>query len=105
MRTTSVSVTGVAASAWLPLDAGTVGTNHGLYFTPGSGATVTVQVTPDDVFDPTVTPTAYAIPVAALVAATTAQAAALPLGAKAIRMNQTVGVSTSTLKVVTQGIR
>jgi len=105
MRSSSVSVTGVAASAWLPLDAGTVGTNFGLYLTPGAGATVTVQVTPDNVLDASVTPVAFAIPVATLVGATVNIAAALPLGALAVRMNQTAGATTSRLQVVTQGIR
>ena len=105
MRVSTVSVTGVAASAWLPLDSGTVGSEDGIFVQPGAGATVTVQVTADDVFDSAVTPIAFAIPVATLVGLTGNICAGLPFAVKAIRMNQTVGATTSKLQVVTQGIR
>ena len=105
MRVSTVSVTGVADSAWLPLDSGTVGPDEGIYVTCGAGCTITVQVTPDDVFDSAVTPAAFAVPVAALVALTASVCAALPLGARAVRLHQTAGAAASKLQVVTQGIR
>lgn len=103
MRVASTSVTGVAASPWLPLDHYTEGYGDGVFVKPGAGATVSVEATADDVFNPNVTPTAFPVGVAALTGATTNVAAALPFAAKAIRLNQSVGVSTSTLQVVVRG--
>lgn len=103
MRVSQVTVTGVAASAWLPVDQYSSGTNDGIFFKVGAGATVTLQVTADDVFDPAVTPIAFdlAAPFAAMVANV---AGALPFIVKAIRMNQTAGATTSTLQFVDRGI-
>ena len=102
MRVTQVSVTGVAASAWLPLDASSVGSLDGVYLDIGAGATVSIQFTPDDVFDATVVPVAYAN--SGLAGLTADTAAALPFAARAVRMNQTIGATTSVLKVVSRGI-
>lgn len=102
MRIATVTRTGVGASAWLPLDHYTSGVEDGIFVFP-NGGTVTIQVTPDDVFDPTVTPTAFDLP-APFAGATTNVAAALPYAAKAIRINQTVGAGTSTLKVAVRGV-
>lgn len=104
MRVTSKTVTGVAASGWLPLDAYLPGSFDGIYIEPGAGATVSVEVTPDDVFDPNVTPTAFPCGVAALTGATTNVASALQFAARAVRLNQTVGVTTSTITVVSRGL-
>lgn len=104
MRTTQVSVTGVAASVALPLDPYTVGAPEGLFLDVGAGCTVSVEATPDNVFDPTVTPGWFALP-APLAGATADQAVALGFAVKALRLNQTVGANTTTLKVVSRGIR
>lgn len=104
MRIASVSVTGVAASAWLPLDHYTGGFGDGLFLNLGAGCTASVEATPDDVFDPAVTPVAYPIGVAALTAATTDAAAAMPFAAKAVRVNQTVGAVATTLQVAVRGL-
>lgn len=103
MRPAAVTVTGVSASAWLPADHLTAGFGDGVYVKPGAGATVTVECTPDDVFNPAVTPVAFATGVSALTGATTNVAAQLPFAVKAIRLNQTVGSSTSELKIVVRG--
>lgn len=103
MRVAQVSVTGVAVSAWLPLDQYTESTGDGLFLKVGAGATASLEVTADNIFDPTVTPTAFPIGVAGFTGATTNVAGALPYAARAIRINQTVGGSTSTLQAVVRG--
>lgn len=103
MRVSQTQVTGVAASPWLPLDFLTSGDSYGcgMFVKPGAGATVQVQATADDIFDPAVTPVAFNVG-SALTANT---ASALGFAARAVRLNQTVGASTSTLQVVNPGLR
>lgn len=104
MRVITGSVTGVAASAWLPLDQYTSGFGDGVYLDLGAGCTASVEVTPDDVFDPDVTPKAYPCGVTALTGATTDVAAQLPFAARAVRLNQTVGAAQSFIKVAVKGL-
>ena len=101
MRPASITVTGVTTSSPIVLSPYSVGTQVGAYATPGSGATVTVEVTPDDPF--AANPVWYPTGVTALTALTAAAAGLLP-PARAVRMNQTVGATLSTLKVVVTGI-
>lgn len=102
MTTQSVSVSGVAASAALPLDPNSVGASIGVFLDVGAGSTVTVQVTPDDPAG--ASPVWYATGVAALTGATADAVAALPFPARAIRLNQTVAGAASVMRVVTAGI-
>lgn len=104
MRPITTSVTGVAAGAWIPLDWSTVGRGVGVYVDPGAGATVSVEITPDNVLDPAVTPIAYPCGIAALTGAVADAAGFLELPACAVRINQSVGATTSLLKLVTAGI-
>ena len=104
MRTSSVTRAGIGVSAALPLDPYTVGAAPGLYLKPGAGATCSVEITPDNVFDATVVPTWFPCNIAALTGATANASGALTQGARAARINQTVGGTTSTLQVVEQGI-
>lgn len=104
MRTASVARTGVGASAWLPLDPYSTGYAEGLYAKLTSAATYSIEVTPDNIFDPTVTPTAYPCDVAVLTAATTTQSGALLKPARAARINITSGGGTVTLSVVERGV-
>lgn len=103
MRVQSVSVTGVAASAPLALDNYSVGGADTVFIDIGAGCTASVQVTPDDIFDPNVVPVWYAA-AAGVTGVTTDTAAQLNLQARAIRLNQTVGANTSVLKLVSHGI-
>ena len=104
MRIASVSVTGVGVSAPLVLDHYTQGFGDGLFFKPGAGATVALEVTPDDVFNPAVVPVWF--PLAAPFAAmTTNVSGQLPYAAKAVRMNQSVGATTSQLQVAVRGVQ
>ena len=105
MRPQSASVTGVAASAALPLDPYTDGYGDGIYLNIGAGCTASVQVTPDDVFNPAITPNWYACGVAGLTAQTAGLVSgSLIIGAKAVRLNQTAGAGTSTIQTVTRGV-
>jgi len=104
MRPASVTVTGVAISAWLPLDLGSVGPNAGIFLDMGAACTGTVEVTADDIFNPAVVPIAYASGVATLTGATTDVAAALNYPARAVRLNQSAGAALSRLTVVQKGI-
>lgn len=103
MRTSSVSATGVAASAWLPVDFLSVGRGLGLYLDLGAGCTASVEITPDNVLDPAVTPVAWPCNIAALTAAAADASGFLQQPCYAVRINQTVGANTTTLRVVPAG--
>lgn len=103
MRITSVPVTGVATSAWLPLDFYNVGRGVGLYLDLGAGCTASVEITPDNVLDPTVTPTAWPCNIAALTGAAADASGFLQQPCVAVRVNQTVGAALTTLKAVQAG--
>lgn len=100
MRTVTVSVTGVAVSAPIPVDQYLSPCNIGLAFIRGAGCTATVQHTFDDVFSPTFDPataTWFNHPtMAAMVANADGNYAYPP---KAIRLNQSVGAALSRLVV------
>jgi hypothetical protein len=104
MRPARVSVTGVAASAWLPVDAYTSSAGFGVFIEPGAGATISVEMTPDDVFDPTATIVAYPCGIAALTGAVANAQGTIETPVKALRLNQTVGATASTMKVVNRGL-
>jgi len=98
-----IARTGIGNSAALALDPNTVGQPPTVMLIPGAGATVTAQVTLDD---PASGSAVWAAaPTAALVGATATVVASLGLHARAVRFNQSVGASESTMKVLTPGIR
>lgn len=105
MRPAQITVTGVNTSAAVPLDIYLTPMEVGVKLTPGAGATVSAQYTLDDVFDPTVTPTWFDVPVAALVGATGVVAGSVKIPMTALRINQTVGATLSRMRVVQMGIR
>lgn len=104
-RVQSTSATGVVASAPLLLDMASVGPLPGVFLTVGAGCTVSVEVTADDVENSAVTPVWVACGVAALTGAVASAAAGLTFPARAVRLNQTAGANTSTMKLVEKGIR
>lgn len=105
MRPASVTRTGVGVTPWLPLDPYSSGYGDGLYAKLTAACTYSIEVTPDNIFDPTVTPQAYPCDVAALTAATTTQSGALLKAARAARLNITGGVGSVIFTVVPRGTK
>ena len=104
MRPTSVALTTVTTSAWIPLD------NKQAPFSVGFGvkivggtATYTVQHAFDNVFDPTVTPVAFNHPTVAAQTANADGNYAFPV--RAIRLNVTAVSGATVTLIVTQGNR
>lgn len=104
MRASSVSQTGVGASAWMPLDSYTTGYGDGLYAQLTGTATYSVEVTPDNAFDTTVTPQAYPCDIVALTAATTTSSGALLKAARFVRVNIASGTGTVKLTAIVRGV-
>jgi len=98
MRPTSVTVTNAATSAWIPVDYTMSTFNLGIMVDVTSGTpTWVVQVTMDDIFDPTVTPTAVAAP-SPLETGTTDEIGNLTIPCRAVRITQSgTGVSKMTV--------
>lgn len=103
-RYQDITTTNTATSNWLPVDNNIIDFQIGLHVVVSSGTpTYTVQGTLDDIQDPAVTPVAFSIPVAALVAATATQIGTLTMPVKAIRLTQT-GTGVTIMKTLQQGI-
>lgn len=98
----SVTVTGTAASAAIPLDLNSNSPhNVSLWVVPGAGCTYTIQCTSD--------PTSTGAPSTWLnhsdaTALTTNCAVGLAFPATAVRVNQTAGAALTTFTVIQQGI-
>lgn len=104
MRPVRVTVSGVSASSWVPVDWMRKDPSLGVFVTLSATATYTVQITGDDVFNPAVTPTAFSVPNANLVAATTNQVAQVTVPCTAIRINVTASTGTVTLTVISESV-
>ena len=98
MRPTSVTVTNAATSAWIPVDYTQANFNLGIMVDVTSGTpTWVVQITMDDVFDSSVTPTAVAAP-SPLETGTTDEVGNITIPCRAVRLTQTgTGVSVMTV--------
>ena len=104
MRPKKVTVTGVAASNWLPVDYKQDPMNLGVGCVVVSGtATYSVEYTFDDVFDTTVTPVAFAL--STITAATTSKDGVINTPVRAIRLNVTGGASPVVSMTMIQGQR
>jgi len=101
MRPTSVTVSATGSSAWIPVDHTQNGFLLGLQVIVSGGASLTwvVQVTSDDIFDSTVTPTAITAP-APMDTGTTSEVGSLAIPVRAVRLNATVTSGTATLTVI-----
>lgn len=105
MRPASVTTPGGAGvSAWLPLDHLSDGYGDGLYAKVTGAVVYSVELTPDNVFDVTVTPTAYPCNIAALTGVNANASGVLAQAAKAVRVNQSAGAGTVTLTAVVRGL-
>ena len=99
MRPTSVTVTNAASSAWIPVNYRQNSFNVGIQVDVTSGTpTWAIQVTSDNIFDSTVTPTAITAP-APLDTGTTDEVGNLTIPIRAVRLTQT-GTGVSVLTVI-----
>ena len=98
MRPTSVTVTDVQNSAWIPVDYTRTNFNLGIMVDVLSGTpTWVIQLTMDDIYDATITPTAVAAP-APLETGTTDEVGSVTIPCRAIRIsNSGTGVSRLTI--------
>ena len=98
MRPTSVTVTNAATSAWIPVDYTMSTFNLGIQVDVTSGTpTWVVQVTMDDIYDSSVTPTAVAAP-SPMETGTADEVGSITIPCRAVRLTQSgTGVSTMTV--------
>ena len=105
MRPTSVTVSATGNSAWIPVDYRQAPFNLGLQTVISGGASLTwvVQMTSDDIFDASVTPTAITAP-SPMDTGTGNEVGNITIPCRAVRLNATVVSGTATLTVI-QGTR
>lgn len=103
-QTQTISQTGAGQSRWLPLDNNISVFSVGLFVDVTGTVAATIEGTLDDIQDPTVTPVAFSLPIAALVGLTADQVATLEMPVKALRINQASGAGTTALKALQQGV-
>ena len=102
MRPQVISKTGTGTTAWIPLDYKQNPFNIGLGIVVSGTITYDIEHTFDDVFDPSVTPTAFKH--ATLVSQTTNKDGNYAFPIRAIRLNNTAGTGDTTLTIL-QGLR
>lgn len=102
----SVTVTGVAVSAPIPLDLNSSAPfNTSLWVDVGAGCTYTIQCTSDNVqADNYVAASGVWIDHSDATGLTVDCAVGLAFPATAVRLNQTVGAAASTLTILQQGV-
>lgn len=103
-QTQTISQTGAGQSRWLPMDNSISVFNIGLFVDVTGTVAATIEGTLDDVQNPTVTPVAFSLPIAALVGLTADQVATLVMPVRAIRINQASGSGTTAVKALQQGL-
>lgn len=106
MRTfqTVTSSNTTTPTAWLSLDTNIAVFNVGIRTEVTGTVNYDIECTMDDVFDPSVTPLVFDIPVAALIGATASQFAQFQIPVAAIRIQQNSGTGSIKLKTLQQGI-
>lgn len=102
MRPQIFSCTGTGTSAWIPLDYKQSPFNVGFGIVVNGTITYDIEHTFDDVFDTTVTPTAFKH--ATLTAQTTNKDGSYIVPIRAIRINNTAGTGSTTVTLL-QGLR
>jgi len=102
MRPQIFSASGVATSAWIPLDYKQSPFNVGFGVVATGTITYDIEHTFDDVFNPSVTPTAFKH--ATLVSQTTNKDGNYIVPIRAIRVNNTAGTGSTTVTLL-QGLR
>ena len=102
MRPQELSITGTGVSAWIPLDYKQNPFNVGFGVVVNGTITYDIEHTFDDVFDSTVTPTAFKH--STLVSQTANKDGNYAFPIRAIRLNNTAGTGDTTLTIL-QGLR
>lgn len=102
MRPQVISITGTGTTAWIPLDYKQNPFNIGLGIVVNGTITYDIEHTFDDVFDVSVTPTAFKH--STLVAQTTNNDGNYAFPVRAIRINNTAGTGSTALTIL-QGLR
>jgi hypothetical protein len=102
MRPQVISITGTGTTAWIPLDYKQSPFNVGLGAVVNGSVTYDIEHTFDEVFDSTVTPTAFKH--AVLAAQTTNKDGNYAFPVRAVRINNTAGTGSTTLTIL-QGLR
>ena len=102
MRPQIFSQAGVGTSAWIPLDYKQSPFNVGFGVVAGGTVTYDIEHTFDDVFDSSITPTAFKH--ATLVAQTANKDGNYIVPIRAIRVNVTAGTGSATVTLL-QGVR
>ena len=101
MRPTNVTVSATGSSAWIPVNYAQENFNLGITVDVSAGASLSwvVQLTSDDIFDSTVTPTAYTAP-SGLDAGTGDEIGNITIPCRAVRLNCTISSGTAKMTVV-----
>lgn len=102
MRPQIFSITGTGTSAWIPLDYKQSPFNVGFGVVVNGAVTYDIEHTFDDVFDSTVTPTAFKHSTLTVQSANANSNYAFPI--RAVRINNTAGTGTTTVTLL-QGLR
>jgi hypothetical protein len=102
MRPQVISITGTGTTAWIPLDYKQSPFNVGLGVVASGTVTYDIEHTFDDIFDTSVTPTAFKH--STLAAQTTSKDGNYAFPVRAIRINNTAGTGVTTMTIL-QGLR
>jgi hypothetical protein len=105
MRSTTVSQTGTGQSVALPINRYVEGVGTGLFTKVTGTATYTIECTPDNVQDPTITPVWYPVLVPALTGATQNANGLMQVPAEAVRVNVASGSGIVVLVALVQGLQ
>lgn len=98
MKRQIIAKTGTGTTAWVPVDYGQAHFAIGFGVVTSGTVTYTIEHTFDDVFDSTVTPTAFSHEV--LVGQTASQDGNYAFPIAAVRINVTAGTGTATLTLL-----
>ena len=101
MRPSSVTLTATGNSAWIPVDNHQANFNVGIQVAVSAGASLTwtVQLTSDNVFDSSVTPTAITA-ASPLDTGTTSEISNISIPCRGIRLTATISSGTATMTVI-----
>lgn len=94
---TEISLTGVGTSAWVPVDHRNKPFNLSLHAILSGTVTSTIEYTPDNVWDTSITPVAFPVTGMSGITANTAGNIGFPV--RAVRINNSAGTGTTRLVI------